>query len=376
LPKRLDDLIAKTKEYAKSLRARVLAVLVVVAVVLSLLGGLWTEDWGGVVVNLGTELVGAVATYGLLEVFLGSRERREAKKEDLIAQMGSGVQDVAKAASEELRRHGWLYDGSLRRAELRGANLAGADLAGADLLGSNLEGAHLEGAFLVGADLGGANLLRASLGVANLAVANLEGAFLVGTDLGGADLGRANLGRALLLGVNLEGANVEGAHLEGANLGGSNLEAANLEGAFLGAANLEGANLQRAVLGEGTFDENTTLPDGTKWTPDTDMARFTDPGHPDYWHPGMAIAAEDGHSLRPSKADSVTYHVYENYPENKARIHFSHCPYCNHGDGTQGEGPKTENGEWHGPFATFQEALDAAHRTGRNVSTCKHCKPH
>ena len=31
------------------------------------------------------------------------------------------------------------------------------------------------------------------------------------------------------------------------------------------------------------FNEKTKLPDGKKWTPDTDMARFTDPEHPDFW---------------------------------------------------------------------------------------------
>jgi hypothetical protein len=25
------------------------------------------------------------------------------------------------------------------------------------------------------------------------------------------------------------------------------------------------------------------LPDGTRWTPDTDMERFTDPQHPAFW---------------------------------------------------------------------------------------------
>jgi hypothetical protein len=46
---------------------------------------------------------------------------------------------------------------------------------------------------------------------------------------------------------------------------------------------LSGANLQGADLTGAKFDENTTLPDGTKWTPDTDMTRFTDPEHPEFW---------------------------------------------------------------------------------------------
>jgi len=50
--------------------------------------------------------------------------------------MGSGVRDVAVPAADELRRRGWLTDGSLR-----GANLSRADLRGANLREANLSGA-------------------------------------------------------------------------------------------------------------------------------------------------------------------------------------------------------------------------------------------
>ena len=69
----------------------------------------------------------------------------------------------------------------------------------------------------------------------------------------------------------------------------------------------------------------------------------------------------------------MTYHVYENFKENKAKIHFSNCPYCNNGKGTH-RTVETENGQWLGPFQTFQEARRAAERTRRMVSECKHCK--
>jgi len=116
------------------------------------------------------------------------------------------------------------------------------------------------------ADLSGAGLLGADLGGAYLRVADLLGADLRGTYLGGAELGAANLLGADLRWANLSWANLLGADLRGANLGG--------------------AYLERAELGAAIFHENTTLPNGTKWTPDTDMARFTDPKHPDFWRPG------------------------------------------------------------------------------------------
>jgi len=227
------------------LRIGVLLILIVVGLVSSL-GTAWrTGDWEGLFLNLGTEMLGAVATYVLLELFIGGRERREARKAALIAQLGSSVKDVAVAAAEELRRHGWLWDGSLQ-----GANLLEADLQGANLTGANLQGA----------DLFSAKLQRATLLRANLQ---------------GANLFQANLQEARLIGVNLQGA-----FLDGTNLQGANLFQADLQGASLEFANLREANLQWANL-----NENTTLPDGTKWTPDTNMARFTDPDHPDFWRP-------------------------------------------------------------------------------------------
>jgi uncharacterized protein YjbI with pentapeptide repeats len=63
--------------------------------------------------------------------------------------------------------------------------------------------------------------------------------------------------------------------LSEANLSEANLEGARLRGASLSEARLAGANLQY-----------TALPDGTSWTPDTDMARFIDFEHPDFWRPG------------------------------------------------------------------------------------------
>jgi len=217
------------------LRVGVLLILIVVGLVSSL-GTAWhTGDWEGLFLNLGTEMLGAVATYVLLELFIGGRERREAKKAALIAQMGSSVKDVAIAAAEELRRHGWLTDGSLRGAFLPQADLQRAYLSGADFQRANLAGTKLQGAHLSGV--------------------NLQGAWLEGTNLQKAGLFDANLQRAWLEGTDLRGA-------------------------LLTWANLQGAHSWGVLL-----DESTILPDETKWTPGTDMARFTDPDHPDFWRP-------------------------------------------------------------------------------------------
>ena len=142
----------------------VLAILLAVALVSALPAILMDNDqtWAGFGVNLGTEMIGAVATYILLQLVIGGR----ARKEELIAQMGSTVNDVAVHAAYELRRHGWLTDGSLMGADLSGVDLSKADLSSANLSGArlveaNLGGADLRGADLRGADLSGANLEEA-----------------------------------------------------------------------------------------------------------------------------------------------------------------------------------------------------------------------
>jgi len=70
----------------------------------------------------------------------------------------------------------------------------------------------------------------------------------------------------------------------------------------------------------------------------------------------------------------MTYHVYENWTVHKARVHFSDCRFCNDGKGIHpNAGP--DNGRWHGPFPTLDEALQLARLTGRPASKCKWCRP-
>jgi uncharacterized protein YjbI with pentapeptide repeats len=251
------------------------------AVVSAVLGTLPICDYGqGLALNLATELAGALVTYVLLQLVIGRREEKEAKKADLIAQLGSQVPGMAIAAAEELRRHGWLYDGSLQRASLGGANLQGANLIMADLQEAFLNGANLQKTYLFRANLQKARLAGAELQRADLTYTNLQEAYLAEAKLQKAFLVQADLQQACLPKTNLQGV-----LLAWANLKGAYLEKADLQGAILVGADLQGANLREANLERTEFNKGTTLPDGTKWTPDTDMARFTDPNYPDFWRP-------------------------------------------------------------------------------------------
>lgn len=217
--------------------------------------------------GLWAEAFGIIFTIVVLNRLANNRAI-EAEKRDLILQMGSPDNSFAIEAVRILKHRGWLYDGSLQGVYLGNSNLQGADF----FLNSNLEGANFEHVHLEGASLWEANLK-------------------------GVDFGEGNLQGVNLLNSNLECASLWYAHLEGAHLRGTNFEGANLEEAHLEGANLIEANLQGANLKNAYFDKKTVLPDGNheivgenvivygSWTPETDMSRYTDPNHPDFWQP-------------------------------------------------------------------------------------------
>ncbi|MEL6407170.1 MAG: pentapeptide repeat-containing protein [Chloroflexota bacterium] len=199
-----------------------------------------------------------------------------------------------------------LSEANLKSARLSEANLQGAILEGTNLQEANLQDAKLERVGLIYANLEGTMLQRANLYDADLFYANLqradlrdaklEKAYSTEANLEEAMLQRANLRNANLRNANLQRANLRDARLEGTTLNGANLESAdlyraNLEGAELFCANLqranlleanlEGADLESAKLQGATLLE-ATLPDGTKWTEETNMACFTDVKHPEF----------------------------------------------------------------------------------------------
>ena len=91
-------------------------------------------------VNLGTELMGVAVTVVVIDWFYERRRRKE-RLGEVIGLIASGSHDFALAGIAEAQHHGWLRDGSMKKAKLSGANLEGAELAGTTLEGANLEGA-------------------------------------------------------------------------------------------------------------------------------------------------------------------------------------------------------------------------------------------
>jgi uncharacterized protein YjbI with pentapeptide repeats len=162
----------------------------------------------------------------------------------------------------------------IRKTELKGARLQqidfrdviieDMDFTGCDLRESNFTDMTLSTVIFKEADLRGAKLEGA-----DFTIAQLQGANLLEMDLtqvktfAGAQLSRAKMQRTNLTGVNLVGANLSAADLSGANLAGANLRDAILENTIFDA--------------QTVFDAQTTLPNGDKWIPATDITQFTIP---------------------------------------------------------------------------------------------------
>ena len=118
----------------------------------------------------------------------------------------------------------------------------------------------------------------------NLRGSDMAGVYLRYAQLEGADLRSANFTGAYLFGANLEGANLSDAVFIGANLIGANLRGAILHGSNFSEAHLIGANLLGTDL-RAVYLNGAKLPDKTAWTDTTDLTRFTNPNHPNFWQP-------------------------------------------------------------------------------------------
>ncbi|MCI0708902.1 MAG: pentapeptide repeat-containing protein [Chloroflexi bacterium] len=251
--------------------------------------------------NVITEVISIAITVTVI-ARLNRQEAVRQRKEELILQMGSPYDGFATEAVRLLGTYGWLTDGSVSGADLRYANLQGVNLKKSNLDRVDLSFANLQAAQMSQANLQGAQLNYANLQNSSFMQANLQGAKLSFANLQETTFSEANLKDAVLYRVNLQDAKLWQANLQGANLGRANLQdaklwQANLQDAGLVSANQKGAeldeaNLQGVHFGRPEFDETTTLPDRTIWSPDIDMKKFTDVNYPEFWH-GFDLREKD-----------------------------------------------------------------------------------
>jgi hypothetical protein len=209
---------------------------------------------------------------GVLSLFLLFRKLKERRRQVRARQhlVQTYVDRLLLAQTPEERQP--ILDEMKSRQFLKGISLSSSDLEDLDLSFADFSEADLSGATLSGANLTGANLTGATLSYATLSYTTLQGAILKGANLRGVNLRGADLRQTDLRDAFLRGAVLVQATLTGAMLQNAQLHTANLQDADLREADLGAAVLTRA-----------TLPNGATWETCTDMDRFTNPSHTDFW---------------------------------------------------------------------------------------------
>jgi hypothetical protein len=205
--------------------------------------------------NFSTEMFGAIATYFLFELIVGERS----KKQDVLRRLRSKDKATALVALAEICENGWHQDGTLHNAYLTGIKIGGVHLLKIDL----------RGAEIAEADLSETELIMADLSQVKATSVSLHKAEIISSKLQGIDLRNADLTEAF----------IERSSLEGALLRNANLEGCMLRDVILTNVDLMGAKIDNIIR------DRVILPDGRHWTPSTDMQRFTDPNHPNFWKP-------------------------------------------------------------------------------------------
>lgn len=176
--------------------------------------------------NGGAELLSIAITVLIIDT-LNKKRSEDERKRELILQMGSPSNDFAIEAVRLLDHHNWVKDGSLRKQFFTYANL--------------------ENVILLAADFSHSTIIESTF----------KNAELEDTTFHGCRFEYCNF------------ENIEFAHI--------NMSDSELIGCFFRNANM--SNIHPLNW------KNTILPDGTIWTPDTDMEKFTNPEHPNFYVP-------------------------------------------------------------------------------------------
>jgi hypothetical protein len=249
------------------------------------------QDAQGLLESLVPEIFGIVVTVGVIDTIIRKRDNERELRElkiRLVWEAGSRSNDTAVRAIDELRHNRWLtgMDGLLKGARLEDANLENALMDGANLMETHLSRANLPHAQLRKANISATQSFETNLSSAKLGGANLSNSSYIWADFSGANLVATNLSNS-----DFSGANLSNTYLALTRLCGVNLNEAKLSGVrsfnkglyqpVIDSMNKTTSDPIKIDKNIGAiFDENTILPDGSKWTEGRDMREFT---HPEEW---------------------------------------------------------------------------------------------
>lgn len=207
---------------------------------------LFTEGYS---TNIYTEMLSIFVTILVIDRLNEWRNIQQLKKQ-LTREASSRDNSTALNAIDWLRAEKWLTidDDSL-------------------LMGTKLSRANLENAYLYEANLKNSNLYKCDLSHADLSRANMIDTFLHRAILDHTSLFNTDFRRAALGSVSLRGAK----YIETARFDKQTIlpDAVPL-------IDQDGKSIQNEV-GHFVYDKY--------WTPGTDMTRYTDTTHPDFWQP-------------------------------------------------------------------------------------------
>lgn len=190
--------------------------------------------------------------------YFSVEETKEINK--LVRQLCSGNYDRADEALIELRSNKWLEYGALRNQNLK-------------LLKNFHERLNWKELRFSQTDFSGSTIL------ADLRDSGLDGAKFNKCILDWCWFDNANISNAIFSETSLKNAYFRNAKLVGSSFDDANLEDTHFENSQLVYCNFSGANMTSSILNGASlfgaiFDENTTLPDGTKWNSEVNLEIF------------------------------------------------------------------------------------------------------
>ncbi len=219
------------------------------------IGSLLFSD--GYATNIYTEMLSIFVTILVLDRLNEWRNTQQLKKQ-LIREASSRDNSTALNAVDWLRSEKWLTVND--ESPL--------------LMGEKLSRASLENAYLYEANLQNTILYKCNLSHADLSKANMIDTFLHRATLDHTSLFNTDFRQAALGNVSLRSAKyIETAHFDERTILPDALPIKDESGQTI-----------KNDIGHYVYDKY--------WTPDTDMTRYTDPTHPDFWQPEWVMERE------------------------------------------------------------------------------------
>ena len=283
------------------------------------------------VTNLWTEFISIGITIFVIDRLYRNREEKErAKREDqadrtrVSIALTSSNKDIQQSAFDEALVRGFLIgeESLLSQSRFIGVDFSHLSLSSFPVdyqIGDSLW-TPLVSAFYPIKDL---SMSQRQVDFSGSMILNtsMEGAKVRYTKFDNSTLWLANLNKAIIIDSSFNNANLRTTTMKYASFHTSSFRAARFDGANMnstsfqscnfGGVDFTNADLKDAQFLDCVFDDKTILPDSgvlphhygyseesgfssiKYWTPETDMTRYTNPEHPDFWQPDWVKEQEN-----------------------------------------------------------------------------------